>query len=78
MVRAFKRWKDGTGKGILNKLKTFQRSVRKIIEKRIAVIEFRRNKRICQENCRIEIKRRANLAKLSNLEKRRATYVRNM
>lgn len=78
MVRAFKRGKDGTGKGILNELKTVQRSVRKIIEKRITVIEFRRNKRICQKNSRIEIKRRTNLAKLSNMEKRRATDVRNM
>jgi hypothetical protein len=46
MVRTLKGGKNSTGKGVLNKLKTINGSIRKVIEKGVAVVKFRVDKRI--------------------------------
>ena len=53
----------------MNKLKTVKRRVRKVKGKRIAVIEFRGDKGVSKKNCRVEVKRGTDLAKLANMKK---------
>jgi len=46
MVRTFNRWENGTGKRVLDKLQTIEGSIRKIIEKGVAVVKIGVDKRI--------------------------------
>ena len=66
------------GKRILNALKTIDVSGWKRVKKRVAVVKFRSDKSVCQNGCRVYIKRRAGLSKLTDLVKRRAADVRDM
>ena len=60
------------------KLESVNRSVWKVIEKRVAIVKFSGNKGIGEKHSRIGVKRRSYLAELTNLIERRATNVRDM
>jgi hypothetical protein len=62
----------------LDKLKTIKRDIVKIVEKRIAVIKFRRDKSISKYDSRVSVKRRTHLSKSTNVIERCAANIRNM
>ena len=51
----------------MDKLESVNRSVRKVIEKRVAVVKFIGNKGIGEKYSRIGVKRGSYLAELTNL-----------
>ena len=59
-------------------LETVDRSAGKIIEKRVTVIKFSRDKCIGKKFCRISVKGWSDLTNLAYLEEGRATNVGNM
>ena len=78
MMGAADRRDDDSCQCILDQLKTIERKVREVVEKGVTVIEFRRDKRIGQDNGIVSVEGGTNLTKLTNVVKRRRTDGRDV
>jgi len=62
----------------LNALKPSYGGGWQIVEKRVAVVKFRRNKCISENNSRVCVEAGASLSQLANLEEGGTAYIRDM
>jgi len=75
VLRAFDGRNYNPSQSILDTLKTIDGQIRQIVEQRVAVVKFGRNKSIGKENGRVEIEGRTNLTKQADLIERGATGI---
>ena len=78
VLRAFDGRNYNPSQRILDTLKTIDGQIRQIIEQRVAVVKFGRNKSIGKENGRVKIEGRTNLTKQANLIEGGAASIRDV